>query len=172
MKSAQWWQLDTHLLGKQAPSVAEYVWLRRFKKNQSQQKSAFTVTHESTVLSAAWYTSCWIDKQALTVAQKALFFDSLIWVIEMNKHYCLTEQETQKLSICFTYIIFNAYIVILLYSLLILHVNYHHHELQQLLYKVTTHLNSYLWELQPMIHSHEKMTDRKRSMKCCWSFSS
>jgi len=62
----------------------------------------------------------------------------------MNKHYCLTKQKIQKLFICFTYIIFNAYIVILLYSLLILHVNYHHHELQQLLYKATTHLNSHL----------------------------
>ncbi len=53
MKSAQWWQLNMCLLGKQASLVAEYIWLRRFKKNWSQQKSAFTVTHESTVLSAA-----------------------------------------------------------------------------------------------------------------------
>ncbi len=67
MKSAQWWQLDMHLLGKQASSAAKYVWFRRFKKNQSQQKLAFIVTHKSTVLSAAWYASCWIDKQAFTV---------------------------------------------------------------------------------------------------------
>jgi len=85
----------------------------------------------------------------------------------MNKHYYLTKQKIQKLSICFTYIIFNAYIVILLYSLLILCVNYHHHELQQLLYKATTHLNSYLQELQSMIYFYEKMTDKRRSIKCC-----
>jgi len=85
----------------------------------------------------------------------------------MNKHYYLTEQKAQKLSICFTYIIFNVYIVILLYSLLILYVNYHHHELQQLLYKVTTHLNSYLQELQSMIYFYEKMTNKRRSIKYC-----
>jgi len=58
-------------------------------------------------------------------------------------------------------------IVILLYSLLILYVNYHHHELQQLLYKVTTHLNSYLQELQSMIHSYKKITNKRRSIKYC-----
>ncbi len=41
------------LLDKQASLTAEYVWLKRFKKNQSQQKSAFTVTYRSTVLLAA-----------------------------------------------------------------------------------------------------------------------
>ncbi len=65
----------------------------------------------------------------------------------MNKYYCLTEQEIQKLFIYFIYIIFNVYIIILLYSLLILHADYHHHKLQQLLYKATIHLNSYLQEL-------------------------
>ncbi len=84
----------------------------------------------------------------------------------MNKHYCLTEQEAQKLFIYFTYIIFNAYIVILLYSLLILCANYHHHELQQLLYKAMTHLNSHLQELQSMIHFYKKITDKRRSIKC------
>ncbi len=85
----------------------------------------------------------------------------------MNKHYCLTKQEIQKFSICFIYIIFNAYIIILLYSLLILHVNYHHHELQQLLYKVTIHFNSHSQELQSIIHFYEKITDKRKSIKCC-----
>ncbi len=85
----------------------------------------------------------------------------------MNKHYYLTKQEIQKLFICFTYIIFNIYIVILLYSLLILHANYHHHKLQQLLYKVMTHLNSHSQELQSMIYSYEKIADERRSIKCC-----
>jgi len=85
----------------------------------------------------------------------------------MNKHYYLTKQKTQKLSIYFIYIIFNTYIVILLYSLLILCINYHHHKLQQLLYKATTHLNSYLQELQSMIHSYKKIINKKRSIKCC-----
>ena len=85
----------------------------------------------------------------------------------MNKHYCLTKQKIQKLSIYFTYIIFNVYIVILLYALLILHINYYHHKLQQLLYKAMICFNSHSQELQSMIHSHKKMTDKRRSMKYC-----
>ena len=85
----------------------------------------------------------------------------------MNKHYYFTKQKIQKLFIYFIYIIFNIYIIILLYSFLILHINYHHHELQQLLYKITIHLNSYLQKLQSIIYSYEKITDKRRSIKCC-----
>ena len=73
----------------------------------------------------------------------------------MNKHYYLTEQKTQKFFICFIYIIFNVYIVILLYALLILCADYHYHELQQLLYKAMIYLNSHSQELQSMIYFHK-----------------
>ena len=69
-----------------------------------------------------------------------------------------------KAFYCFIYIIFYTYIVILLYSLLIQHINYHHHELQELLYKATIHLNSYSQKLQSMIHSYAKITDKKKSV--------
>ncbi len=35
-----------------------------------------------------------------------------------------------------------------------------------------THLNSYLQELQSIIYFYEKMTDKRRSIKCYWSLSS
>jgi len=60
------------------------------------------------------------------------------------------------------YIIFYTYIVILFYSLLIQCADYHHHELQQLFYKAITHFNSYLQELQSIIHSYAEITDRKK----------
>jgi len=34
------------------------------------------------------------------------------------------------------------------------------------------YLNSHSQKLQSMIHSYEKITDRRRSMKCCWSLNS
>ena len=133
----------SQLLREHCPAAAEYVWLGRFTENRSQQKSA------------------------PTVAQGALSFGSLVRVIGTNKHYRLTGQEAQKLSICFTYITFNAYIVILLHSLLILCADYRHHELRRLLRKATTRPNPHSRELRPMVHPHEEMADRRRPMECC-----
>ncbi len=125
------------------------------------------ISAKISIVMTAWYVSCWIDKQAFTVAQKALFISSLVWVSETNKHYHLTEQERHKSFLLFYLHYLLCIHCYLLYSLLILHVNYHHHELQQLLYKVTIHLNSHSQELQSMIHSYAEMTDRRRSIKCC-----
>ena len=92
----------------------------------------------------------------------SLFFntDYFTNISKYKRHLDDTLKQVHILSLKIN--IFN-----LLYSLLILHINYHHHELQQLLYKATIHLNSYLQELQSMIYFYEKIINKKRSIKCC-----
>jgi len=126
--------------------TAEYIWLKRFIMNWFQQNQ-----HSQLLI-------------------KVLLFDSLVWIIETNKHYYFTEQETLKLFIVL-FILFSIYTLLFyfihfLYNMSTIIIM----KLQQLLCKVMIHFNSYLQKLQSIIHSHTKITDKRRSVICLWNY--
>ena len=92
-------------------------------------------------------------------------YGSLVWVDTTNKHQSLLCQlqvnHTQFLPICFLFNSSNIF-TSFLWPLP------DHHELWWLFCKEMTCLTSYLWELWSMIHPHEEMTNRWRSLVCHW----
>ena len=92
-------------------------------------------------------------------------YSSLVWVDMTNKHQSLLCQlqvnHTQFLPICFLFNSSNIF-TSFLWPLP------DHHELWWLFCKEMTCLTSYLWELWSMIHPHEEMTNRWRSLVCHW----